>query len=213
MKKLILNFLGTENTKNVQAVVVLVLGVTISMILGALSGCGKENVLWIEPGYPYHVKKFLVKDDQGVWHDARESFLGYADDITFTKFNPLGSGGDGTIAVIDNEYSTTNYQSAGYQYDSYCGCYYQVWNNYTITTTSRNKALYRFRWSKESQKSISLDFTPYDPIIQGQDPNQKSFWEMLDRDYLVSFEGRKEGRLEADIIALKNESVQMVLTR
>lgn len=176
-----------------------------------ITGCGKENILWIVPGYDYHVDVLMVKNSQGQWVDVRKTYFAFADDITFTKYHPLGVGGDGVIKVIDDQYTTTQYE--GYAYDNGCGCYYSGWETYTVTTKSTQVNEYHFKWDKESQRRISLDFTEADPVLQGQDPNIPSFWEFLDRDYVVSFEGRDEGRLEAKLIMLENESVKMILRR
>ncbi len=181
------------------------------IVTSVISGCKKENILWIQPGHEYRIDALLVKDDQGQWFDARQEFFGYADDMTFTKYHPYGVRGEGVVKIINHEYTQTEY--SGYVYDSYCGCYYDSWQTYTVTTQSTEINEYYFDWDKESQRRISLDFKEAPQILQGHNPNSKSFWDFLDRDYVVSFQGRDKGQLRAELIMLESESVKMVLRR
>lgn len=183
----------------------------VLLALVTISSCKKENILWIQPGHEYHIDALLVKDAQGQWFDAGEEFFGYADDMTFTKYHPYGVRGEGVVKVIDHQYAETQY--SGYTYDYYCGCYYDTWETYTVTTQNTEINEYYFDWDKESQRRISLNFKEAGQILQGHNPNSKSFWDFLDQDYVVSFQGREQGRVRAELIMLETESVKMVLRR
>lgn len=184
------------------------LGILIAIIamISFSSGCGKEDVNWIEPSKTYLIEAILVKRDNGVIEDILPKFFSYADRITFSKFGPLGGSGDGAVEVIDDNYSTTNYQELGYFYDPYTGCYYQEWYTYSVVTKKQQINQFRFRWNMKAGdlKNIEIAFNKYDPIIQGLNPNTKSFWESLNKKYTVSLEAKNKGQLVADIISLKS---------
>lgn len=186
-------------------------GLLLALVLAV--GCGKENILWLEPGHEYEITNILVRNPSGNWEDARPIVFPQAERITFKKLHPLGAVGDGIVTVIDENYQTTDYIAYGAWYNQWCGCYYYDWYTYTIIVNQRKANEYRFTWDKESQKNISFQFSRYDPIMQGSNPNQISFWEFLNGEYVVSRESRKEGKLVADVIVLKSQNVELVLKR
>ncbi len=185
------------------------------MVLAAFTlvmGCHKDgDILSIKPGHEYEVTNILIKNSSGIWEDARWIIFPFAEKITFKKFHPLGGSGDGSVKVIDDTYTSNDYSTYGALYDQLCGCYYYDWYTYTVTYTKRQVNEYSFSWDKESRKNISIKFSEYDPIIQGHDPNQKSFWSFLNGEYTVIGASKEPGKVYPDVIVLKTAMVEIVL--
>lgn len=149
--------------------------------LAICAGCGKENILWLEPGHEYEITNILNRNQNGTWDEPYKSAGQNGVRYTFTKFHPLGLSGDGEVKIVRG-------------------------NAYGSQTET-----YHFTWDKESQRKISLKFSHYDPIIQGQDPNQVSFFETLNGDYIVAKDSRLKGQLVAHTIVLRNDYHEIIL--
>ncbi|MEI8223641.1 MAG: hypothetical protein WCG20_00795 [bacterium] len=144
-------------------------------------GCGKENILWLEPGHEYEITNILNRNQNGTWDEPYKSVGQNGVRYTFTKFHPLGLSGDGEVTIVRGN----------------------AFGSQTET--------YHFTWDKESQRKISLKFSRYDPIIQGQNPNQVSFFETLNGDYIVAKDSRLKGQLVAHTIVLRNDYHEIIL--
>lgn len=174
-------------------------------------GCGKENILWVEPNYEYDMAAVFVKDQNGQQQNIVSAIFPAATRVTFTK-NGLGPKGEGVVKVYRESQTTSAYDAyQGVQYDYTCYCYYEIWNTYYITWTNTYLNEYHFDWDKETQKGISLDFTKYDALLQGGTAN--SFWSLLNKNYKVREIFKNQTTGKAEEIALEGDGVVLLLKR
>ena len=177
-------------------------------------GCGKENILWLDPCQEYVVTNIRVRNSNGGWDEVLGNIFPSASRIAFRKEGLC----DHNIGYLDvtNKVFDTSYHPPGGVYNSStglwtygCGQYTLVWSSAWVTSQTFR---HNFDWHKRSQKVIGLSFAGYDEVASGSSAVSVAW--LLSRDYEV-YEDSKDPAQSAfaGVVVLKNPDVEIVLKR